>query len=172
MSLHHLEFPGSISLKPETIIKILYEIVWSLQKNGFRRFLILNGHGGNRDSTGVALANICNEISDIKIKFKCWWEVKGVTEYIQKLFGDREGHHSSPSEVSMTIFLYKQYVIEKNIEYKPVPEIKYHPYGMKDFKKFFPNGVMGSDVNLASEKHGKNIFEKCVESFIEEINNW
>ena len=172
MSLHHLEFPGSITLRPETVMKVLYDVIWSLQKNGFKRFLILNGHGGNRDTTGTALVNICNDLPEIKVKFKCWWEGKGVTEYVQSLFGVREGHHSSPSEVSMTLYHYGDKVKDKHVEYKPMPEIKHHLATMQDFKKYFPNGVLGSDPNLASEELGQSIFEKCVKAFIDEINDW
>ena len=172
MSIHHLEFPGSISLKPSTVIKVLHDIIWSLEKGGFKRFFILNGHGGNRDTTRAALSEICNDIPDIKVKFKCWWEGEGVTEYIQELFGDREGHHSSPSEVSMTMYLYDNIIKDKTIEYKPVPEVNFNIASMQDFKKYFPNGVMGSDPNLASVEHGKNIFNKCVESISKEMDKW
>ena len=41
------EFPGTLSLSAETFHQALYELVMSLVQHGFRRILILNGHGGN-----------------------------------------------------------------------------------------------------------------------------
>lgn len=46
-SPYHMEFPGTISLSAETIVKVHLEAVQSLLRHGFKRFLILNAHGGN-----------------------------------------------------------------------------------------------------------------------------
>lgn len=46
-SEYHNGFPGTISISAETVEKILSESVESLIKHGFKKFLILNGHGGN-----------------------------------------------------------------------------------------------------------------------------
>lgn len=50
MSLHHLGFPGSLSLRPQTLSSILIDLLESAYEHGFRRVLILNGHGGNTAS--------------------------------------------------------------------------------------------------------------------------
>lgn len=46
-SVYHSGFPGTLSLKPETMEQVLFENVEMLIKYGFRRFLIFNAHGGN-----------------------------------------------------------------------------------------------------------------------------
>ena len=43
-SSHHLGFPGTISLRTETLIEVVYDIVRSLARHGFRRILLINGH--------------------------------------------------------------------------------------------------------------------------------
>jgi creatinine amidohydrolase len=45
-SPHHLAFPGTISLRSETLVAVVKDIVHSLARNGFRRFVIINGHKG------------------------------------------------------------------------------------------------------------------------------
>ena len=40
-------YPGSPSLRPETLVAVLRDILDSLHGQGFRRFLVANGHGGN-----------------------------------------------------------------------------------------------------------------------------
>jgi creatinine amidohydrolase len=40
-------FPGTVSLRPETLVAVLTEVLDTLRGQGFRRFLIVNGHGGN-----------------------------------------------------------------------------------------------------------------------------
>ena len=46
-SLYHSGFPGTLSLKPETMEKVLYETAEMLVKYGFRRIMFFNSHGGN-----------------------------------------------------------------------------------------------------------------------------
>ena len=46
-SPYHMGFAGTITLPAETIQKVYFEAAQSLMKHGFRRFLLLNSHGGN-----------------------------------------------------------------------------------------------------------------------------
>ena len=46
-SAHHMRFAGSVTLRAETLLALCEDIVGSLVKHGFRRILIVNGHGGN-----------------------------------------------------------------------------------------------------------------------------
>ncbi len=59
-SPYHMGFAGSITLKSETIQAVYFEAVQSLLRHGFRRFLILNAHGGNR-ATAVLLVDRINQ---------------------------------------------------------------------------------------------------------------
>jgi creatinine amidohydrolase/Fe(II)-dependent formamide hydrolase-like protein len=47
-SEYHSGFPGTLSLKPETMEQVLFETAEMLMKYGFRRFMFFNYHGGNR----------------------------------------------------------------------------------------------------------------------------
>lgn len=53
-SQQHLTFAGSISLTLDTLVTILCETVDSLAGQGFRRFVLFSGHGGNRTAIDVA----------------------------------------------------------------------------------------------------------------------
>ena len=48
ISDHHMNFPGTMTLRPETFLDLLEDIIVSMRHHGFRRFLIVNGHGGNQ----------------------------------------------------------------------------------------------------------------------------
>ena len=58
ISWHHMRFPGTISLRPETLTAILEDIVTSLHAHDVQRFLFVNGHGGN----SAVIATACEEI--------------------------------------------------------------------------------------------------------------
>lgn len=64
ISWHHMAFPGTITLRPSTLTAVLTDIVGSLAAHGFRRFLVVNGHGGNQDVLATAVEEIKQE-SDI-----------------------------------------------------------------------------------------------------------
>jgi creatinine amidohydrolase len=53
-SWSHLDRAGTISLRPETLISLVVDIVDSLTKSGFRKFMLVNGHGGNNAALRIA----------------------------------------------------------------------------------------------------------------------
>jgi creatinine amidohydrolase len=59
ISPYFTAFPGTISLRVETFVMVVREVLGELIRQGFRRILVSNGHGGN---TG-ALANLLVELS-------------------------------------------------------------------------------------------------------------
>lgn len=65
-------FPGSISLKVETLLAVTRDVIGSMYTSGFRRVMIVNGHGGN-----AAVGNLCRELMaerpEMSLKFHNWW---------------------------------------------------------------------------------------------------
>lgn len=64
VSQNHRAFPGTLSLTPRTLISVLTEVVGSLHTNGFRRFIFVNGHGGNNATIDVAAIELRNSYPD------------------------------------------------------------------------------------------------------------
>lgn len=59
LSEHHMGFPGTLTLTPETFEAVVYESALSLIQHGFRKIMILNGHGGN----SASVENIIQKIN-------------------------------------------------------------------------------------------------------------
>ena len=57
-SRHHMAFAGSLTARTATFINIGEELVESMARHGFRRFLLLNGHGGNIEKISIAAENV------------------------------------------------------------------------------------------------------------------
>jgi creatinine amidohydrolase len=66
-SPYHMGFAGTITLRSETIQAVYVEAVESLIRHGFKRFLILNAHGGNRAITTFIVDRINQETAGIAV---------------------------------------------------------------------------------------------------------
>jgi creatinine amidohydrolase len=67
-SPYHMEFPGTITLSSQTIQQVYFEAAQSLLKHGFRRFLLLNSHGGNQTTTRYIADRINQETEGIAVE--------------------------------------------------------------------------------------------------------
>ena len=79
VSPHFVTYPGTISLKVSTFLQVVEDMVLGLHAQGFKRFLILNGHGGNTPLT-ARLTELCNEHVDLKFGWYAWWTAPSVTK--------------------------------------------------------------------------------------------
>ncbi len=71
VSPYFMEYPGTISISQETFGMVLYEIINGLIQHGFRRILILNGHGGNQFPPSVQA--LSDQVDGLHIKWHNWW---------------------------------------------------------------------------------------------------
>ena len=69
-SPYHMGFAGSIALKAETIIQVHLEAVESLIRHGFKRFIIMNAHGGNRAITTLLVDQINQTTAGVAVAFE------------------------------------------------------------------------------------------------------
>lgn len=72
---HHLPFGATLTASVNTHIQLIEEIVTPILESGFRRLLILNGHGGNIDTLHVALRNLQPQYPDRLLTGASYWEI-------------------------------------------------------------------------------------------------
>lgn len=103
VSAHHMAFPGTLTLSPVTFQQVLYEVVESLYKHGWRTFFILNGHGGNSSAIGVAVSRLQADFPDLRIAWS------GITALVPDLIKPHvvgpKAAHSSEIETSQALYL-------------------------------------------------------------------
>lgn len=168
MALHHTAFPGSMSLRPSTMLLLIRDYVASLAKVGFTRFFFINGHGGNVATLKAAFAETYAVLADLGLpnadQIRCqvsnWYLCSAVYKLAKELYGDQEGSHATPSEVAVT-----QYVYPEAIKVAPLSsEVSqdHRIYGAADFRRRYPDGRMGSNPALATPEHGKQFYDLAV----------
>jgi creatinine amidohydrolase len=85
-------FPGSISLRVETLLAVFRDLVASVYRSGFRRVLIVNGHGGNAPVAALA-KELMLELPEMSIKYHPWWAGARVNAAMDQI--DPVGSHAS-----------------------------------------------------------------------------
>ncbi|MBE9222476.1 creatininase family protein [Cyanobacterium stanieri LEGE 03274] len=170
MALHHTAFPGTISLRPSTLILYVKDYLTSLARAGFKHFFFINGHGGNIATLKATFSECYDHFATLNIpdhdKIKCtvanWFMVRDVYMLAKELYGDQEGSHATPSEVALTQFVYPEMIKTAPLD-KDVA--KGHPiYGATNFRRCYPDGRMGSNPSLATPEHGQRFYELAVKN--------
>jgi creatinine amidohydrolase len=85
-------FPGSITLKVETLLAVVRDLVASMRRSGFRRVLLVNGHGGNQPVAALA-QELMADWPEMSIKWHQWWNAPRTWEKVVEI--DRIGSHAS-----------------------------------------------------------------------------
>ncbi len=179
MAQHHLGFPGSITLRPGTLLAVVRDIVDSLTRHGFDRFYFLNGHGGNIATVTAAFSEIYAQCSlgtappdrlPVRCKLANWWMGAQVKKLSQSLFGDAEGSHATPAEVSLSYFAYPNAV--KTAEMSPKIAPKGEIFDAADYRRRFPDGRIGSDPSLASIDAGEKLYKAAVKDTLESYRSF
>src|SRR4026207_146714 len=85
-------FPGTITLRVETYMSILRDILDTIAEQGFKRILIVNGHGGNTPAQGLTGGWMADH-SGVRIKFHNWWNAPNVWAQVQAI--DPVASHAS-----------------------------------------------------------------------------
>ncbi len=178
MAEHHLGFPGTMSLRPETLLEVIHDLVLSLASQGFERVFIINGHGGNIATVKAAFAKAYGSANNRGLstasKLRCmlanWFMADTVFSETRRLYGDNEGQHATPSEISMTLHLepflrQKQRQLPKAACSGPI-------YGYRDFMERYPDGRMGSDPFLACPEDGATLLSKASQALSEQLKNF
>ncbi|NMC13906.1 MAG: creatininase family protein [Chloroflexi bacterium] len=82
-SPYFMNYPGTLSIRATTLFQITEDILRSAYRQGFRRILILNGHGGNNTVT-TRIYELLDELPEMQVKWYSWWLSNSVSGIAQK----------------------------------------------------------------------------------------
>ncbi len=154
----NMAFPGTISVSEPVFETLVSEILAALLSHGLDHIYFLNGHGANL----APLQRVAENFARANVRIRSWWDFQTVNALRQAYYGDWEGMHGTPSEVSITQAITR--VIAPGPATAP-PEklspafIKEHAgdrHGPPDqHRRQFPDGRVGSHSALATPEHGR-----------------
>ena len=106
VNTNHLKIPGALacSVTPTTLLHFLSDIVDSLERQGIRKLVLLNGHGGNE------LKPLMRELHHRTKVFIClcdWYRM--VADAISRIF-EKKGEHADEVETSLGLAFFPELV--------------------------------------------------------------
>jgi creatinine amidohydrolase len=184
-SAHHMRFPGSITLRAETLMAVAEDIVASMVKHGFRRILIVNGHGGNGGVIDLLASTLGHKhYGRARIATLTYFTL--ARDAIAALRESQPGGmgHACEFETSMVQHLRPELVkIDRAGITYPDPGSAYLTTDLlgaqavrvyHDFGDLSPTGTLG-DPSLASPEAGEKFFAATVDAlsaFIADFRRW
>ena len=166
----NMSFPGTISISTTTYEALMREVIEGLMSHGFQKIYILNGHGANLEP----LKRIVSDITVGEVKLRSWWEYDAVKQLRNEYFGDWEGMHGTPSEVSITQATHREISVEGLLPPQKLTDeyIKTHAgdrHGPPDeHRRDFPDGRVGSKSELATPEYGHALLDAAGKALAED----
>lgn len=178
-SNEHLGFPGTISLSATTLLATVMEIGESVYQAGFRRLILMNGHGGQPQVLDIAA-------TDLRVKFPdfltfSWFVWRGAPQY-KRWFTEREGQeglHAGAVETSVMLAL-QPGEVRSDRTVMDYPELHRNTAGAATIgikgptaaawrtEDLSATGVIG-DATDASVEKGHQLIEELVEGWVDLI---
>jgi creatinine amidohydrolase len=111
-SPHHMQFKGTITLSEPTLVRVIVDICKSLVHHGFKKIVLINGHGGN----STAIENALHEMSgavEAKIFSLNWWDL--AADKIKEV-ATRPVFHACDMETSVAWYLKQRVLEDKRVD--------------------------------------------------------
>ena len=175
-SNEHWHFPGTISLSAETLIRVLMETGDSLYRSGFRKWVLMNSHGGQPQIMDIVARDLHVKYDDFEVFPFFTWRVPNITKQLLTEKEAQLGIHAGDAETSlMMAILPDQVKFDRAVcEYpKGLPENSLLtlernlpiPWVTRDISE---SGVIG-DATTATQEKGHLIWESLADGWAQTI---
>jgi len=162
MAEHHMAFGGTFTFDLATYRDVLASLVNSIERHGFKRLLIVNGHGGNVAALAAILPDLQRQRS-LKIRTTTYFEL--AQPAMPAILEDQDGvRHACEAETSMMLALAPELVRGEALKAAHGPaHVHRRPLALgqyRSFRDFTPSGVVG-DARRASRQKGEKLLAAC-----------
>ena len=172
MAEHHMAFGGTFTFDIPTYQAVLSSLLGSIQRHGFTRVLIVNGHGGNIAALAAFLPDLART-TGLALRVTTYFEqAKGA---LAEVLEDQESvHHACEAETSMMMVLAPETVRHDKLpEAHGPPRSTPQPAGVaryRSFRDFSPSGVIG-DARRANAQKGEKLVAACRDGIAAVLRN-
>ena len=174
LSEHHMPFGGTVTLTSNTFFLIVRDLIKSISRHGFSKFLILNGHGGNITAAEVCAQDISMELS-LPIVAATYW-LEAADRFAKILETQTNVMHACEAETSMMMALEPNLVVNSLLnEAKGPMKLDFLTAGKGSYRwrsltHVTSNGVIGDPSHSSSAK-GEQLLREASQAIFELICN-
>lgn len=155
-----LKYPGGIRLKPSTICQLLCDICESLSLHGFKKLLIYDAHGGNREPIMAAAKEVAAR--GIPLRLFYLFALEGLSELIDEIRESDIWGHACEIETSVALALFPQLVrMGRAKPGRTEYPTKFAKLVGLDWTEVNPTAVVG-DPSKATKEKGERLVEAAV----------
>jgi creatinine amidohydrolase len=180
---HHVQdFPGTINIEPTTFIKYLVDITRSVAYHGFKRIVILNGHGSNHHLVEQAGRQTIMQ-TDALCATLSWWQLVADLWNRELRTSVLPGGCAHACELETSMYLHvdeahvqKDKIADNLAEYRALPgEARWHVTDLTQgsiatliewTSTYTPTGVIGQPEQATREK-GRRVFDHAARQLVE-----
>jgi creatinine amidohydrolase/Fe(II)-dependent formamide hydrolase-like protein len=169
VSYHHDDFKGTVSVGPDTLAQLVRDVGMAVARNGVRKLVIINGHGGNIPALHFS-AQMINRDAHI---FVCVDSGESSDTDVESLAETPNDVHAGEIETSTSLYLRPQLVqIDKAKKSVPKFSIPYLNFSSKRSvgwygrtEKISTSGVLGDPTQATREK-GERMWRLMVDNLV------
>jgi creatinine amidohydrolase len=177
-SNEHSGFPGTITLRAQTLLAVITEMALSIYASGFRKLVLMNSHGGQPQIIEIAARDIHQEYPDFAVFPLFTWRVPHIVGEMLTPQEQAYGIHGGDAETSIMLSLLPEQVhMDKAVKEYPqgLPEDSLLDMeGKLPFawltKELSKSGVMG-DATVATKEKGDRILESLARGWVQVIQD-
>lgn len=177
LSEHHMGFPGSLTLRPETFVMLLEDYIDSYVRHGFKNIVLFPSHGGN-------FAAMEQMVEDCKGKYPGVTVISciNVQEMIEGALAAEKKHglkpgesgsHSGDGETSMMLAAFPE-LVDMSVAARGYVSANYEETSRKlmagGMHSVTPNGIIG-DARGATAEKGREAIERSVSVMAKNVRN-
>lgn len=174
VSYHHEDFSGTISLNPDTLSKVVYDVGMSLARHGIAKLVIINGHGGNSPALHFA-AQMINR--DAKV-FTCVDTGETSDPDIYAMTETPNDVHAGEIETSTTLATRPHLVaLDKATKFVPEFSSRYLNFTSKRAVGWYArvssissSGVLG-DPTKGNRQKGRKMWKIMIRNMVEFVED-
>lgn len=155
-SPYFIDYPGTLSLRASTLMDMTEDILRSAYHQGFRRFLFLNGHGGNNLVT-TRLYELQNILPDMQIKWYSWW-MSNTTQAVAQKYDIKPSHANWLEAFSFTR-------VCDLPEGEKIPPVVPGLTGAKQSREIYGDGSFGG-LYQVDESIMQELFDSCLKDIL------
>jgi creatinine amidohydrolase len=170
-SSHHMDFPGTITVPPETLMDTIRSYCRSLDHHGFEHIVLVPTHGGNFGPVQTVTPDVAREVDATVIPLVDLDEhMRLLNEGLDEAGIDYEQEviHAGAAETSMVLAIDESLVRTDEIERGPDGEFSTARLLSEGFEAITENGVLG-DPSEATADAGETIIRTVVDAYVERI---